>query len=74
MSKIRKSGGLFPDDLDQDSLRSSAIEFAVENLFPRTKVQFSVRHGDDHFPPHDLPLHVRIGVVLTGSVVAVPLW
>jgi hypothetical protein len=62
---------LFPDYLDQHSLFSSAVEFAVENLFPRAEIQFAFGDRNDNFAAHDLTLQVRIGVVFAGAVVSI---
>ena len=59
------------DHFDQDTFRASAIELPVEDLFPRPEVKLTVSDGDHHFAPHDLPLQMRVGVVLSGSVVRV---
>lgn len=47
-----------------------AVEFKIEDLFPRPEIEPAVRHGHDRFPAHDRPLEVRVGVVL-AAVVAV---
>ena len=57
--------------LDEDSLAPSAVEFAVENLFPRPEVQFAFGDRDDDFAAHDLALEVGVGVVFTGAIVPV---
>jgi hypothetical protein len=62
---------LLPDDLDQHPLGPVAVEFAVENLFPRAEVEFPLGDGDDDFPAHDLTLQMGVGVVLAGAVVVV---
>ena len=59
------------DYLDQHSLFSSAVEFAVENLFPRPEIQFAFGDRNDNFAAHDLTLQVCIGVVFAGTVVAI---
>jgi len=61
---------LIPDDLDQHSLPPPTIELVVEDVLPRAKVQLSISYGDDNLAPHDLPLQMRVGVVLAGVVVA----
>lgn len=57
--------------LDQHALAPSAIEFAVENLFPRSEIQFALADCDDDFPAHDLPLQMGVGVVFAGPVVSI---
>src|SRR5688572_5381665 len=59
------------DDLDEDALRPPAVELAVENLLPRAEVETAIRDGDDDLAAHDLPLVVRVAVVLAGAVVVV---
>lgn len=62
---------LFANNLHQYSLASSTIKFTVENLLPRSKIKFTTRYGDNYLSPHDLALHVCIGVVFTGIVMTV---
>jgi hypothetical protein len=62
---------LFADDLDQHALAAPSVELAIKNLLPRTKVEFTRRDCDYNLPPHDLALHMGIGIVLAGSVVTV---
>src|SRR5215813_11604574 len=59
------------DDFHQHSLAAPAVELAVENLLPRTQIELSFRDRHHNLAPHDLPLHVRIGIVFPGVVVAV---
>jgi hypothetical protein len=46
---------LFPDDFHQYALAPAAVKFAVENLFPRAEVRFSLCDGHNDFAAHDLP-------------------
>jgi hypothetical protein len=64
---------LLPDDLHQHPLAAAAVEFTVEDLLPRAKVELPFGDGDDDFPAHDLPFQVGIGVVLPRPVVMVVL-
>lgn len=59
------------DDLHQHSFSSAAIKLAIEDLLPGSKVQFAFGNGNDHFTPHNLSLHVGIGIILTRAVVLV---
>ena len=59
------------DYLDQHSLFSSAVEFAVENLFPRAEVQFAFGDCNEDFPAHDLTLEMGVSVVFAGPVVSI---
>ena len=58
------------DNFDEDTFAAEAVEFAVEDLFPRTEVEFPVGDGDDDFATHDGAFEVGVGVVL-GPVVGV---
>jgi hypothetical protein len=62
---------LLPDDLDEHALFAPAIELAVEDLLPRSKVEISVSDGDNHLPAHNLAFQMGIAVVLTGAIMAV---
>ena len=57
--------------LDQHSLFSSAVEFAVENLFPGPEIQFAFGNSYDDFAAHGLTLEMSVGVVFTGSIVQI---
>ena len=71
MSPAGRILSLFADDLDEHSLLPLPVEFAVEDLFPRSEVQLAVRDCHDHLASHDLTLDVRVRVILTGVVVAI---
>src|SRR5216684_5364799 len=62
-----------PQHLDQHALVAAAVEFAVEDLLPRAEVELAARDRDHHLAAHDLPLVMRVPVVLAGAVVVVPL-
>src|SRR5207249_10244079 len=62
---------LFANDLNENSLLSSAIKLSIEDLLPGSKVQLTARNSDDHLASHDLPLDMRIGIVLSGVVVPI---
>jgi hypothetical protein len=62
---------LFPDDFDEDAFPAAAIELAVENLLPWTKVELSARYRNHDFASHQLALDVRIGIVFPGIVVTI---
>ena len=62
---------LFADDFYQHAFAATAIKFAVENLFPRAKVEFAIRNGDNNLTAHDLTFHVRVGVVLARAVMMI---
>src|SRR5262245_60235589 len=61
----------FSDDFYEYGLATASIEFTVENLLPRAKIKFTICHGDNYFTPHDLALHMGVGIVFTCVVVAV---
>src|SRR5262245_30994142 len=71
MSLAGRILSLFADDLDQHSLLPLPVEFAVEDLFPRSEIQLAVRDCHDDFASHDLTLDVRVRVILTSVVVAI---
>jgi hypothetical protein len=62
---------LLTNNLHQHALAPHAIELPVEDLFPRTEVQFPIRHRNNHLTSHYLALEMRVGVVLAGAVVPV---
>src|ERR1700751_3363570 len=62
---------LLSDYLDQHSLFSSAVEFSVENLFPRPEIQFASGDRNHNFAAHDLTLQVCVGVVFAGTVMSI---
>jgi hypothetical protein len=66
----RDKSRLFPNDLHQHPLLSAPVELPVQDLLPRPEVQPPLGYCHHDFPPHDLPLDVRVGVVLAGVVVA----
>jgi len=57
--------------LDEHSLAPSAVELAVENLFPRPEVQFAFGDRDDDVAAHDLTLEVGVGIVFASAIVAI---
>src|SRR3990172_8630863 len=59
------------DDFDENALSAPSIELAVEDLLPGTEIELAIGDGDHHLAPHDLPLQVRVGIVLAGPVVAI---
>ena len=60
-----------PNNLHKYTLATTAIKFAVENLFPRTEIELPFGDGHNNFTAHDLSLHVRVGVVLAGTIMLV---
>src|SRR5579864_5549753 len=60
-----------PNNLDQNSLRPVAVEFAVEDLLPGAEIELAFGDRHHHFTPHDLALQVGVGIVLAGAVVVV---
>src|SRR5690606_15726815 len=49
---------------DQHALFALTVEFAVEYLLPGPKIKFSVGYRSHDFAAHDLPLQVRVRIVL----------
>src|SRR5271167_850694 len=64
---------LLADHFDQDALGAAAVEFAVEDLFPRAEVEFAGCNCDYNFAAHHLALMMRVAVVLAGAIVMVAL-
>jgi len=62
---------LLADYFNQHALSPAAVEFAVENLFPRAEIEFAFSNCDDDFPAHDLTFQVGVGVVFAGSVMSI---
>src|ERR1041385_3907895 len=56
----------FSNNFHQRAFAPAAIKLAVEYLFPRPEVEFAFGDGHDDLAPLDLPLHMRIRVVLAG--------
>ena len=59
------------DNFCQDTLSSPPIELAIEDLFPRPKIEFYIFHNDNDFVSHHLVLEMRFGIVFAGVVVAI---
>ena len=59
------------DDVYQHPFSAAAVEFAIEDLFPRPKIQFAGRDRHNDFAAHDLAFHVSVGIVLAIAVVLV---
>ena len=67
-SRALLPGALLPYYLYQYPLAALAVELAVEDLFPGTKVKPAAGNGCNHFTAHDLPFQVGIGINLAGVV------
>lgn len=59
---------LFADNLHKDAFFSFAVELTVENLLPRTKVEFAVGDGNDDLSTHNSALKVGISVIFVPIV------
>jgi len=66
-----KVAGSLADDLDEHALSSAPVELAVKDLFPRPEVQLALRDRHNHFPAQDLPLQMRVGIVLARAIVMI---
>ena len=60
-----------PDDLHQHPFAPHPIEFAVENLLPRSEVEFAAGDGNYDFSSHYRSFQVGVGVVLVAVVAVV---
>ena len=70
-SRSNRATSLFADDFHENPLPASAVEFVVENVFPRPEVQLAGGDRDDHLAPHHLPLQMSIGVVFARAIVTI---
>ena len=68
---VSAEGLSFPDYLYEHAFLTPAIEFAIESLFPGTKVPPASAYRNHYFAPHYLPFNMGVGIVLTSQVVAV---
>lgn len=62
---------LCSNNLHENSLASTTVEFVIEDVFPRPKVQHSFGDCDDDFSAHDLAFVVGICIVFARSIVQV---
>jgi hypothetical protein len=62
---------LFPDHFHEHPLVPFSIKFPIKNLLPRSKIQLPFGDRHHHLAPHDLPLHMRISVVLPSAIVLI---
>ena len=62
---------LLSDYFNQHAFASAAVEFAVENLFPWSEIQFAFGNRGDDFAPHDLTFEMGVSVVFAGPVVSI---
>src|SRR5687768_11149232 len=46
---VREDGPLLADDFHQSAFSAAAVEFAIEDLFPRAEIEFAFGDGDDDF-------------------------
>ena len=68
---LRDDHSSFSYDFHQYPLLPPSVELAIKDLLPRTKIQLPFRYRHYYLSPHYLSLHVRIGIVFPGIVVAV---
>jgi len=59
---------LLSNYLDERAFSPAAVKFPVKYLFPRAKIQFTVRDGYYHLAPHDLALHVGVCIIFSHVV------
>ena len=62
---------LLPDDLYQHPFPSLLIEIPVVDLLPRPEVEPPLGDRHHYLSSHDLPLDVRVGVILACFIVPV---
>jgi hypothetical protein len=66
-----KARRLLANNFYQCTLPPSTVKLTIENLFPRTKIQFAFRDRHHDFPSHDLPFEMRIRIVFSRPVVPI---
>src|SRR5262245_15605610 len=59
------------EDLDDDPLLPPPVELRIEHLLPRTEVERTLGDREDHLVMHQRALEMRVGIVLTGLVMAI---
>src|SRR5271167_122398 len=69
--RVCMSAHLLPNDLNHHPFRPPPIKLPIEYLLPRPEIQPPGGDRHDDLAAHDLPLHVGVGVVLAGAVVAI---
>ena len=62
---------LFANSFDQHAFSAAAIEFAVEDLFPRSEIESALGDRDYDFAAHDLAFEVSVGVVFTRAIMLI---
>ena len=68
-----RAGALFANDLDQDTLPSTPVELAVENLLPESEIKTPVGDRHHQFALHQLPLQMGIAIVLSRVMMPIGL-
>src|SRR5712671_5497190 len=53
--RMRGILSLLADNLDHHALLAPPVELAIEDLLPRSKIQFAARDRDDDFAAYHLP-------------------
>ena len=62
---------LLSDDLNKHPFAPPPIELTVEYSLPRAEIELAAGYRHNDFPSHDLPLQMRVAVVLAGEIVPV---
>jgi len=63
--------GSLTNRLHEHALPAPPVKFAIENLLPRAKFQFAIGYRDNDLTAHDLSFEMRVGIVLTRSIVLI---
>src|ERR1700732_5012404 len=58
----------FSDNFDQNALSPFAVEFAIKDFFPGTKIQFSFGDSYHNLTTHDSTFKMGIGIILRAVV------
>src|SRR5262252_7575372 len=56
---------------DDDALSALSIELRIEQLFPRSEIEFAVRNRHHDLMAHDRAFQMRVGIVFAGLVMPV---
>ncbi len=59
------------DNLHKNSLTTTSVELAIENLLPRAEVEFPACDRHDDFSPHHLSLQMGISIIFPCIVMPV---
>jgi hypothetical protein len=62
---------LLSNHLHENPFSAPAVELAIENLLPRTKIELSIRDRHDDFSAHNSAFKVGVRIVFAGVVMTI---